>query len=173
MRGEHGGLKFYGQIGMGSSPHARGTHQLPVPLPQALGIIPACAGNTFTQTQTGRQVWQQGSSPHARGTPRTLRRSSGACGIIPACAGNTWDGVIPPIKTAGSSPHARGTPQRRGRRQRRHGIIPACAGNTTFAISLLRSPRDHPRMRGEHPQGSRVRRRLGHVDHPRMRGEHE
>ena len=44
--GEHAAKSFKSMADTGSSPRMRGTHELPVPLPQALGIIPAYAGNT-------------------------------------------------------------------------------------------------------------------------------
>ena len=69
----------------------------------------------------------------------------------------------------GSSPRMRGT-QSHSRHNRRHtGIIPAYAGNTCSPAHPPVSPRDHPRVCGEHfnavrnatsPQGSS----------PRMRG---
>ena len=52
----------------------------------------------------------------------------------------------------GSSPHARGTlysPHMAGDVK---GIIPACAGNTSPLLFPCLSFRDHPRMRGEHPE---------------------
>ncbi len=54
----------------------------------------------------------------------------------------------------GSSPHARGARHRRGGARRRGGLIPACAGSTQWGITQVRSPRAHPRMRGEHQTSS-------------------
>ncbi len=50
----------------------------------------------------------------------------------------------------GSSPHARGTHVGRGAWSDQDGIIPACAGNTSPSQAKAWTPRDHPRMRGEH-----------------------
>ena len=51
---------------------------------------------------------------------------------------------------AGSSPHTRGARSRRVRRSRSLRIIPAYAGSTASRSGRQRSPRDHPRIRGEH-----------------------
>ena len=54
---------------------------------------------------------------------------------------------------SGSSPHTRGArvEHRAGLRRRR--IIPAYAGSTEAPSEMLREPRDHPRIRGEHAGG--------------------
>ena len=107
MRGEHNSTQSSSLVPKGSSPHARGTHNLRIVHVCDPGIIPACAGNTaagFTDEYIhrdhprmrgehaaagGRDGGHTGSSPHARGT-RLMVLSLGLCsGIIPACAGNT------------------------------------------------------------------------------------
>ena len=132
-------------------------------------------------------------------------------GISPACAGSTrcsltrcsarWDhprmrgehqnGDVYNITDVGSSPHARGAPRPCDRRGRRDGIIPACAGSTSTGCPARCRGRDHPRMRGEHPEARALVRVVhgiipacagntdraedgigGSGDHPRMRGEH-
>ena len=120
----------------------------------------------------GVHVGEQGSSPHARGTRFVAHAFVPVVGIIPACAGNT--SRIHCIHTAcrdhprmrgehslsdcqraglaGSSPHARGTQPYALYAPLLGGIIPACAGNTGRGRAGRRSPRDHPRMRGEHPK---------------------
>ena len=50
----------------------------------------------------------------------------------------------------GSSPHVRGAPSHGRRPIVRNGIIPACAGSTNSNGRTGCSPRDHPRMCGEH-----------------------
>ena len=86
MRGEHPSLIAALIAVLGSSPHARGTHLLPLHTPPVRGIIPACAGNT-SMTSCRRSAHgdhprmrgehdvilagvpgHKGSSPHARGT---------------------------------------------------------------------------------------------------------
>ena len=54
----------------------------------------------------------------------------------------------------GSSPHVRGTLLHAHFRLLPVGIIPACAGNTRRRPSSVAIPRDHPRMCGEHSDGS-------------------
>ena len=71
-------------------------------------------------------------------------------GIIPAYAGSTHLTPDGGCAGCGSSPHTRGAlppaPQRREARR----IIPAYAGSTASTFSGAGSPRDHPRIRGEH-----------------------
>ena len=50
MRGEHTKPDTQPSIRPGSSPHARGTQCLLIGVPGELGIIPACAGNTRTES---------------------------------------------------------------------------------------------------------------------------
>ena len=96
---------------MGSSPLARGTRQVALCIGDAIGLIPARAGNTtLSHTSTiwpgahprsrgehagslGEQVAAAGSSPLARGTLLPFALLHPACGLIPARAGNTeWPG---------------------------------------------------------------------------------
>ena len=69
----------------------------------------------------------------------------------------------------GSSPHARGAPHDRVSETLVCGIIPACAGSTTARSRPRRTPRDHPRMRGEHV-ASFTRRLLSGGSSPHARG---
>ena len=107
MCGEH--LRITGIIfgELGSSPHVRGTlHHKPTFL-SVMGIIPACAGNTFSSKVGSHELRDHprmcgehaecghgacrmwGSSPHVRGTLSVSADGDGRAGIIPACAGNT------------------------------------------------------------------------------------
>ena len=130
-------------------PRMRGEHDPPRgPAVAVDGIIPACAGSTYVDWETGVKG---GSSPHARGARSTrrlraprawdhprmrgehaglVRVDGGLRGIIPACAGSTCHQPSQPAPLMGSSPHARGAPR------------------PSTAIS--RQSWDHPRMRGEH-----------------------
>ena len=108
MRGEHTLADSASTVDWGSSPHARGTPLRRSDRDKALGIIPACAGNTSTLTTYFTSAWDHprmrgehcgylsdvhpslGSSPHARGTPGCSIPVDDAVGIIPACAGNTY-----------------------------------------------------------------------------------
>ena len=87
MCGEHRAGDVPSRTAWGSSPHVRGAHELPVVLPEALGIIPACAGSTKDEVLADCIVRdhprmcgehcdvlrglreREGSSPHVRGAP--------------------------------------------------------------------------------------------------------
>ena len=69
----------------------------------------------------------------------------------------------------GSSPRMRGTLVLNISLFLSTGIIPAYAGNTSFRLAAWTSPRDHPRVCGEHPNRRPImRRKTG--SSPRMRG---
>ena len=105
--GEHG---EYGEVwfaGTGSSPRVRGTPEVRCLRHVERGIIPACAGNTWS-----------------RSAPSSRR------GDHPRVCGEHCDGRSRRSPHAGSSPRVRGTQGRFDRIGREDGIIPACAGNT-------------------------------------------
>ena len=107
MRGEHSSRTPAFALKSGSSPHARGTLPAEKLRIFTLGIIPACAGNTCSDS------WRRANRrdhPRMRG-----EHSSSLPGSEPK---------------SGSSPHARGTRHHPGGRVAHRGIIPACAGNT-------------------------------------------
>ena len=111
-----------------------------------------------------------GSSPRMRGTPVSCQFSWHGWGIIPAYAGNTtncWgcrnrsrdhpricgEHALAGIMFSwrpGSSPRMRGTPFVVIAVTVWRGIIPAYAGNTLPVLPNPFSPRDHPRVCGEH-----------------------
>ena len=134
MRGEHHAVVVFNFGVSGSSPHARGTLPYLSLDGSTFGIIPACAGNTHTTTNSGMQ---------ARDHPR-MRGEHWCC--VNCCMCNL-----------GSSPHARGTLGITNFPTFMAGIIPACAGNTYWLRYGYYIQRDHPRMRGEHVtlQGAR------------------
>ena len=135
MRGEHRTARRRLAVLRGSSPHARGT---PAPSYSAaiqVWIIPACAGNTSWDEKDWRTCWDH---PRMRGEH-----------FVCVCGG---------VVVWGSSPHARGTLRILHPRISGMGIIPACAGNTPIILLALSITWDHPRMRGEHPDGTRLRR---------------
>ena len=134
----------------------------------ALGIIPACAGNT---SQRSHPKARSRDHPRVRGEHTVKNKPDGT--------------------SQGSSPRARGTHKHIERKRNNVGIIPACAGNTVFPNIGGFCYRDHPRVRGEHDvpcppatvrQGSSPRARgtptppmippFSQWDHPRVRGEH-
>ena len=135
------------------------------------------------------RLLRQGSSPRVRGTQDRTGRHRHDPGIIPACAGNTvvfsnecrfsqdhprvcgeHPGLLVlPKDTTGSSPRVRGTHPPMVLRPVPDGIIPACAGNTRPCGPRCCSPRDHPRVCGEHePVGMSYIECLG--SSPRVRG---
>ena len=173
---------------MGSSPRGRGTLDLMRQTRDAIGIIPAWAGNTA-------------GGDHARERARDHPRVGGEHATF-------TDGLLP---VKGSSPRGRGTRGLSRGSPPGDGIIPAWAGNTHPPATPSPRPRDHPRVGGEHsitgvttlmivgssPRGrgtrhprSRRRRRSGIIpawagnttskpararrsrDHPRVGGEH-
>ena len=127
MRGEHAMPRSFESILRGSSPHARGARRRYRGRPRRPGIIPACAGSTAAGRPSTPSRWDH---PRMRGEHNS--RSA-----LPVCH-------------RGSSPHARGARTVCDLVVRNGGIIPACAGSTLTACTCSRSPRDHPRMRGEH-----------------------
>ena len=127
MRGEHCPRIVCCGCYQGSSPHARGTPGESFACQCALGIIPACAGNTSLSFLI----------PLARRDHPRMRGEHTGLNTV-----GLW--------YTGSSPHARGTPGERDDAWRIPGIIPACAGNTRLFPLYVLLYWDHPRMRGEH-----------------------
>ena len=127
MRGEHLFPRQAQRGAPGSSPHARGTPYTNTWTKMTVGIIPACAGNTYSQ-----RVSMDEETDH------------------PRMRGEHWRERNRLFPLLGSSPHARGTLALVGEKEGQSGIIPACAGNTTRRVCCVLFSRDHPRMRGEH-----------------------
>ena len=145
MRGEHAEGSRMAEGLTGSSPHARGAHQLAGTSQEQAGIIPACAGSTPRR---------RGPCPAARDHPRMR--------------GEHHRMKVRHVLRRGSSPHARGALVRPQVRRLRAGIIPACAGSTMDGLGGHHAHRDHPRMRGEHPAGTpQARDRRGSSPHAR------
>ena len=127
MRGVHPFSSSTISSALGSSPHARGPLASPIDLESILGIIPACAGSTFSPCQLdGNDL----DHPRMRGV-HVFRRVS------------AWT-------IRGSSPHARGPRFKDSWYNQLRRIIPACAGSTNSQQVLRPSNWDHPRMRGVH-----------------------
>ena len=144
--GEHKRLPRTHTTRPGSSPRMRGTLQRSLDMWYFIGIIPAYAGNTQSNTMRGASVWDH---------PRV-------CGEH--LTGNPYLLMVP-----GSSPRMRGTLGFSVTNTNDAGIIPAYAGNTVRACSLRLVMWDHPRVCGEHPRDTapRVQTR---GSSPRMRG---
>ena len=64
MRGEHSCSSHWTVVSSGSSPHARGTQGRVIAEYSAVGIIPACAGNTCRCFRTASRKWDH---PRMRG----------------------------------------------------------------------------------------------------------
>ena len=155
---------------MGSSPLARGTPRLAETGINALGLIPARAGNTGNSNQgtntarahprsrgehvfgSANHLMGQGSSPLARGTRLGRVVVRYLTGLIPARAGNTPLENIDSYRELGSSPLARGTLLHGEGGYGSPGLIPARAGNTGSMIRAATPTRAHPRSRGEHSE---------------------
>ena len=125
--GEHSIVRSRCRLRAGSSPRVRGTPAAQAAAGKLPGIIPACAGNTC---------------------PCRSRRCRSR--MIPACAGNTCPPAVRWRRPWDDPPRVRGTRAARHRRRDNGGIIPACAGNTCSSIGAAITPRDHPRVCGEH-----------------------
>ncbi|EPD31454.1 hypothetical protein HMPREF9238_01228 [Gleimia europaea ACS-120-V-Col10b] len=188
MRGEHKRGIFAVCEVMGSSPHARGAlNREPARSPPG-GVIPACAGSTWTGSPATNRSWGHprmrgehgqysasfptdvGSSPHARGAPQYLTLRDAVKGVIPACAGSTYRARV-------RGGWGGGHPRMRGE----HGLLPQSrdrlAGSSPHARGALRSSNGFSRRLGVIPAcaGSTTSTSLkSHQKrgHPRMRGEH-
>ena len=133
---------------LGSSPRMRGTQNISARQCLRRGIIPAYAGNTFSDLR-----FELGEEDHPRVCGEHISIERLYC------------------PSRGSSPRMRGTLRRRRCRAGYHGIIPAYAGNTHVRHWRCRRQGDHPRVCGEHGHLT------CHMDvmrgsSPRMRGTH-
>ena len=144
--GEHALTAIITGIQTGSSPRMRGTPYRWCSRRAMRGIIPAYAGNTWSDSAR----WQE-TGDHPR-----------VCGEHYSCVSDEECGT-------GSSPRMRGTRSAQCRSPCRRGIIPAYAGNTRAYRQWCAWSRDHPRVCGEHRnRRSKVWDLRG--SSPRMRG---
>ena len=107
MRGEYRHLHGKRYLDPGSPPLARGILPAALPIFGAIGITPACAGNTFSR---GITVFIARDHPRLRGEY-----------LFPPRIADCW---------MGSPPLARGILPPPPAQPLRTGITPACAGNT-------------------------------------------
>ena len=144
--GEHLINELFAGKDVGSSPRVRGTLLESSWTVRLVGIIPACAGNTWPEasSSTGFRDHPRVCGEHVRPTPEAP-------------------------SLVGSSPRVRGTLQRFEPHGFCRGIIPACAGNTYVRHDGPRFRGDHPRVCGEHPSEI-VRTPWGTGSSPRVRG---
>ncbi len=111
----------------GSSPHVRGALCVSDHEGVDLGIIPACAGSTWS-----------------------VLSPLNACGDHPRMCGEHGRRRESSVARRGSSPHVRGALCVVRTVSRLPGIIPACAGSTRCIRKTRSDVWDHPRMCGEH-----------------------
>ena len=134
IRGEHASPAPPPDGGPGSSPHTRGAPSSSHTFVPHSGIIPAYAGSTASRKR---------GKPESSDHPRI--RGEHLSGLY------TGDGQF------GSSPHTRGARQTSPEHGLRQRIIPAYAGSTARRPVLWGARGDHPRIRGEHKCGSRLK----------------
>ena len=166
-RGERPNCNSGPPFGCGSSPLARGTHCVRVPVHLDHRFIPARAGNACTGRRCGCPCAVHPRSRGERGSGIAAR--SGDQRFIPARAGNARGSVCNPRRLAvhprsrgernaepydapnpaGSSPLARGTPLLEIHGDFKSRFIPARAGNAWPAACGCRARTVHPRSRGE------------------------
>ncbi len=133
MRGEHGLQYWHKWILHGSSPRAWGTPKGTRNETITSRIIPTCVGNTGAFATSGGRVTDH---PHVRGEHFVV--------------------YILYVQGIGSSPRAWGTLKRLHHLLEYRRIIPTCVGNTNFLPYSHGSCSDHPHVRGEHLNLSRV-----------------
>ena len=187
IRGEHDFARSKTSRRDQSSPHTRGARLRPLKDFAPRPIIPAYAGSTPRQPAPRPQG--RGSSPHTRGAPQPVASVTPRRGIIPAYAGSTEEetkdagtktdhprirgehkyGPYKGTYSTGSSPHTRGARGRAPLGRHPGGIIPAYAGSTPARGQRHTTPRDHPRIRGEHGRRDE-RRRDENGSSPHTRG---
>ena len=125
--GEHNGIFCTAFYISGSSPRMRGAQCANLTSPFMAGIIPAYAGSTIRRLA---------GSASARDHPRVC--------------GEHRPKDVRRLCTAGSSPRMRGARALYKLVNYPQGIIPAYAGSTPSSRPECLSPRDHPRVCGEH-----------------------
>ena len=95
-----------------------------------------------------------GSPPHTRGKDKPLPHLSVVHGITPAYAGKSPSSSSISILSMGSPPHTRGKVGDVLGVRHQGGITPAYAGKRTSSSRYSSPSRDHPRIRGEKPDGT-------------------
>ena len=134
--------------GEGSSPRVRGRLAITAATAHLHGLIPACAGQTYSENAP---LGVRAAHPRVCGADGdTMRDAEIPDRLIPACAGQTF-GVAPGhLYEAGSSPRVRGRLAEEFLCAGLVRLIPACAGQTCrglFGPSRRRG--SSPRVRGK------------------------
>ena len=139
MRGEYSHRVLHILYCQGSPPLARGIPVWEADLLFALGITPACAGNTSCSVSPSTNAWDH---PRLRGEYSVKLHNE--------------------VEITGSPPLARGILIWNQKLSSKLGITPACAGNTLTIPTFKTFPWDHPRLRGEYfSTGLRLRTSTG------------
>ena len=126
IRGERATAHSAAIFNAGSSPHTRGTPQVPGHRPARHRFIPAYAGNA------GRRYGQAPCRP-----------------VHPRIRGERSGYVEARRSSSGSSPHTRGTLAHAARPVHQARFIPAYAGNARPDRMAMLTMTVHPRIRGE------------------------
>ena len=183
--GENATVVLTARTRAGSSPRVRGKRRPRRDHHLRDGLIPACAGKTWTSSAPGRSAT---AHPRVCGENRTRRTrlvrdlGSGKTVISPASCGSTRahprvcgeniDCAYYPHGETGSSPRVRGKLGGQARVDVGLRLIPACAGKTPTPTSRAAIGRAHPRVCGEnvllHPRCAGLR-----GSSPRVRGKRE
>ena len=132
---------------MGSSPRVRGKLGCGLVMVWYCGLIPACAGKTYSPDRLSRYL---------EAHPRVCGENSVRAGCM--------------LHRRGSSPRVRGKPGRYSRGQADHGLIPACAGKTRLAATGRPRFRAHPRVCGENLNHT-AHDKISVGSSPRVRGK--
>ena len=127
MRGEYSSVICRNASDPGSPPLARGIRRTVFFAGVAVGITPACAGNTDSSRKTHHT---------SRDHPRLRGEYSAGAWLM--------------VALVGSPPLARGIPADGWYLIVPMGITPACAGNTSLSAPAASCTWDHPRLRGEY-----------------------
>ena len=145
IRGERATAHSAAIFNAGSSPHTRGTPQVPGHRPPRHRFIPAYAGNA------GRRYGQAPCRP-----------------VHPRIRGERSGYVEARRSSSGSSPHTRGTLAHAARPVHQARFIPAYAGNARPDRMAMLTMTVHPRIRGERVcMGLRPIPRAGSSPHTR------
>ena len=145
IRGERATAHSAAIFNAGSSPHTRGTPQVPGHRPARHRFIPAYAGNA------GRRYGQAPCRP-----------------VHPRIRGERSGYVEARRSSSGSSPHTRGTLAHAARPVHQARFIPAYAGNARPDRMAMLTMTVHPRIRGERVcMGLRPIPRAGSSPHTR------
>ena len=151
---------------LGSSPRVRGRPFGAIKAARAVGLIPACAGQTALDGVEDHSVGAhprvcgaddvgdadgfrcRGSSPRVRGRPANQQKHPPSATAHPRVCGADPSSRSMRVACPGSSPRVRGRQAGKPLGGQLCGLIPACAGQTTPLMFLLARSRAHPRVCG-------------------------